>query len=57
MREELKVLEQLEHPNVIWLHEIIDDEKKSCIYLVTEYHAKGSIGDLMKKINEPSLSP
>jgi len=43
--EELKVLACLEHPNVIWLHEIIDDEKKSCIYLVTEYHAKGSIGD------------
>ena len=50
--EELKVLARLEHPNVIWLHEIIDDEKKSCIYLVTEYHAKGSIGDLIKIMND-----
>lgn len=25
VREELKVLKRLEHPNVIWLHEIIDD--------------------------------
>jgi len=23
--EELKVLQRLEHPNIIWLHEIIDD--------------------------------
>jgi serine/threonine protein kinase len=34
--EELKVLQMLEHPNVIWLHEIIDDPKKDKIYLVTE---------------------
>ena len=54
--EELKVLSRLEHPNVIWLHEIIDDDKKSCIYLVTEYHAKGSIGDLIGKLND-STSP
>ena len=35
--EELKVLEKLEHPNIIFLHEIIDDMKKDEIYLVTEY--------------------
>ena len=50
--EELKVLARLEHPNVIWLHEIIDDQNKSCIYLVTEYHAKGSIGDLITIMND-----
>jgi serine/threonine protein kinase len=32
--EELKVLKSLEHPNIIWLHEIIDDPKKDSIYLV-----------------------
>ena len=32
--EELKVLQSLEHPNIIWLHEIIDDPKKDHIYLV-----------------------
>ena len=47
--EELQVLQRLEHPNIIWLHEIINDEKKPDIYLVTEYHSKGSIGDLMRK--------
>ena len=35
--EELKVLKTLDHPNVIWLHEIIDDPKKDNIYLVTQY--------------------
>ena len=39
MKEELKILERLEHPNVIWLHEIIDDPKRDHIYVVTEYHS------------------
>ena len=45
VREELKILERLEHPNIIWLHEIIDDPKRDHIYLVTEYHSRGSLGD------------
>lgn len=24
--EEMKILQKLEHPNIVWLHEIIDDE-------------------------------
>lgn len=43
--EELKVLKGLEHPNVIWLHEIIDANNKDYIYLVTEFHERGSLGD------------
>jgi serine/threonine-protein kinase ULK/ATG1 len=34
---ELEVLKRLQHPNIIWLHEIIDDPKKDKIYLVTEW--------------------
>ena len=49
--EELKVLGRLNHPNVIWLHEIIDDDKKNNIYLVTEYHKNGSVGDMIKLKN------
>ena len=54
MIEELKVLKTLEHPNVIFLHEIIDDDQRKDICLVTEYHSKGSLGDLikLKKINK-----
>jgi len=50
--EELKVLQRLEHPHIIFLHEIIDDDKKDNIYLVTEYHSRGSLGDAVIKRNE-----
>lgn len=49
--EELKVLIRLEHPNIIFLHEIIDDKSKDDIYLVTEFHSKGSLGDEILRIN------
>lgn len=52
LKEELKVLSTLEHPNVIWLEEIIDDPNKDNICLVTEYHSKGSLGDKMRAIND-----
>lgn len=44
--EELKILKNIQHPNVIWLHEIIDDPSKdSDLYIVTDYHSKGSLGN------------
>lgn len=49
--DELVVLQRLEHPNIIWLHEIINDENKQDIYLVTEFHSKGSVGDLINHRN------
>ena len=42
---EMKVMQHLEHPNIIWLHEIINDPKKDSLFLVTEYHSNGSLGD------------
>ena len=54
--EELKVLQRLEHPNIIYLHEIIDDQKKDEIYLVTEYHSRGSLGDLVTEKNKKFTS-
>ena len=43
---ELKILQKLHHPNIIWLHEIIDDpEKDSDIYIITDYHKNGSLGN------------
>ena len=41
--EELKILQRLQHPNIIWLHEVINDPKKDKIYLVTEWQKKGSL--------------
>ena len=48
--EELKVLKQLEHPNVIFLREIIDDPHGD-IFLVTDYYSNGSLGDIMRNLN------
>ncbi len=45
---ELMVLKTLQHPNVIWLHEVIDDPKCDFFYLVTDYHSKGSLDDFLK---------
>lgn len=53
VKEEIRVMERLQHPNIIWLQEIIDDPKRDHIYLVTEYHSKGSLGDKVIKLNEP----
>ena len=52
MIEELKVLKMLNHPNVIWLNEVIDDPKKDKLYVVTEWLTKGSLGELVEKRNE-----
>lgn len=49
--EELKVLKRLDHPNVIWLHEIIDDESKDYICLVTTWHSNGCLEQMVKKSN------
>ena len=43
----------LKHPNIIFLHEIIDDEGCDELYLVTEYHSRGSLADLLKVRNKP----
>lgn len=49
--EELEVLRRLQHPNIIYLHEIIDDNRREEIYLVTEFHSRGSLGDVMREKN------
>jgi len=51
--EELLVLKMLKHPNIIFLHEIIDDAHRDELYLVTEYHSRGSLADLLKVKNKP----
>lgn len=37
---------------MIWLHEIIDAENKDHIYLVMDFHERGSLGDQVEKLNE-----
>ena len=49
--DELEVLKRIDHPNIILLTEIINDENRSEIYLVTEYHSLGSVGDKIRALN------
>ena len=51
VQEELKVLQRLDHPNIIWLEEIIDDPSQKELCVVTDYHSRGSIGDLIGSMN------
>ena len=51
LRREIEIMKALDHPNIIWLHEIIDDLKSNHIYLVTTWHSRGTIEDLVKSKN------
>ena len=48
--EELKVLKTLQHPNIIWFHEVIEDPNGT-LYLVTEYYPNGSLEEEMRRTN------
>ena len=51
--KEIKVLKRLEHPNIISLHEVIDDPKKDKIYLVTDWYINGSLEPVKGKDMQP----
>ena len=44
MKLEMEIMKQIDHPNLVRLHEIIDDPKNKKIYLVMDYMDKGAIG-------------
>ena len=54
--EEMRVLQRLEHPNIMWLHEIIDDPAKMELYLVTEYYKGGSITQKVEEMENNKLN-
>lgn len=51
--KEIEVLKRLEHPNVISLHEVINDPKKDKIYLVTDWYINGSLEHVKGKNMQP----
>ena len=52
INQELKVLQTLKHPNIIWLNEVIDDPNNDYIYLITDFYSEGSLGERLRQINE-----
>ena len=46
IRREVAVLQRLRHPNVVRLHEVMDDPAYHKLFMVTEYCAKGCIAQV-----------
>eukprot|EP01059_Diplonema_ambulator_P017133 TRINITY_DN29117_c0_g1_i1.p1 TRINITY_DN29117_c0_g1~~TRINITY_DN29117_c0_g1_i1.p1 ORF type:complete len:613 (+),score=139.33 TRINITY_DN29117_c0_g1_i1:32-1870(+) len=43
IRREISILQRLLHPNIITLHEVIDDDSHHKLYMITDYCSKGAI--------------
>ena len=46
---ELQAFRKIHHPNIVGLHEIIDDPKDTNIYLVLDYIGGESLTDYIKR--------
>ena len=49
VEREMKILTEIDHVNIIKLHEIIDDHKTDKVYLIMDYLQGGSLMDLVDK--------
>lgn len=49
MREEVRVLRSLDHPNIVKIHEYAEDRDRAQLILILEYIPGGSCGSLLKK--------
>ena len=47
LQNEIKILKQLDHPNIVKLYEVYYDKKN--IYLITEFLEGGELFDLILK--------
>jgi CRP-like cAMP-binding protein/tRNA A-37 threonylcarbamoyl transferase component Bud32 len=43
--EEIAIMKKLKHPNIVMLHEVIDDPNSRKIYIIQEYVARGALMD------------
>jgi serine/threonine protein kinase len=41
VEKEIEIMKCLDHPNILKLHELIDDEENDNLYLVLDYAGKG----------------
>ena len=40
---EINIIKKLDHPHIVKLYEVIEDEKKQKLYLVMDYMKKGAV--------------
>ena len=50
VKQEMAIMKHLDHPFILKLYEIIDDEESHKLYLITELVRNGS---LVKRVNPP----
>ena len=43
LEKEIAIMKKLDHPNIVKLHEIIDDAEGGKIYLVMDYLERGAL--------------
>merc|ERR1719410_1204213 len=41
--QEIAIMKRVNHPNIVKLHEVIDDDRKEKLYIILEYLPKGSV--------------
>lgn len=41
---EIAIMKKMDHPNVLSLHEVIEDKENSYLYLITDYMKLGYLG-------------
>lgn len=44
LQEEIAIMKKLNHPNVLQLHEVIDDPKNKKLYMILDYIDGGFLG-------------
>ena len=43
LEQEIAILKKIDHPNIVRLHEVIDDPEERKLYIIMDYVKKGSI--------------
>jgi serine/threonine protein kinase len=45
VKREIAIMKQLDHPNIVRLHEVLDDDRSEKLYLALEYVEGGALSD------------
>jgi len=46
--QEVAIMKKLDHPNLVKLHEVIDDSESDQLFLVMEYAAQGTVQTILE---------
>jgi serine/threonine protein kinase len=55
LNREIKALQRISHPNIVELHEVINDKKSPNLFLITQYLEGVSMDELEKKATKEEM--